>query len=691
MTPKLTHNRIVFLISAALVVMTLAAYEPVRKNDFVSYDDRIYVTNNPNVNKGITVNSVIWAFTKTRSSNWHPLTWLSHTLDCEIYGLNPVGHHITSLLIHTTSSVLLFLLLLKMTGSTWASAFVAAMFAVHPLHVESVAWVAERKDVLSGLFWILTMFAYVRYAERPNPGRYALVLVAFVMGIMSKPMVVTLPFVLLLLDYWPLERVGRQGTKNVFQKASVRKLIVEKIPLFVLSAVSSVITLTSQRSGGSFATLWTVSAGYRIANMFASYIRYIGKTIWPSRLAVYYPHPREEISFATTAICAFLFVMMSIILIHIGRRKKYALVGWLWYVGTLVPVIGLVQVGTQAMADRYMYLPIIGLLIIAAWGIKDLIAGRPRRKIAAAVSATLVLLAAVILTRTQVRYWQNSISLFAHTLKVTENNPLAENNYGSALYEAGRLDEAVTYLSSALRRVPMLAEARINLGLVFLKQGKLDEAISCFNEVIQHGQASAKVYYNLAIALSGQHKYEDAIKNLAKVLELEPDYPDAHNKMGTLLATTGRIDEAIMQFNEAIRTDKDKAKLYVNLGRAYQQTGKYDSAIHSWSKAAELRPSDVDILNNLAWLLATVSDTTLQDADRAIELAEHACKITEYKQPSLLDTLAAAYAAGGRFEEAVKTAHRAIDTAKAQGQEELAGRIEKRKELYQAGRRYIQK
>ena len=346
------------IICIGIVAATLAAYEPIRHNGFVNFDDGLYISENPNVNKGITIDSVIGAFTKPYMSNWHPVTWLSHILDCEIYGLKPTGHHITSVLIHIANSVLLFWVLLRMTRATWASAFAAGVFAVHPVHVESVAWAAERKDVLSGLFWILTMLAYARYAERPNFRRYSLVLLAFAMGLMSKPMVVTQPFVLLLLYWWPLERARNQ-------KASTEWLIIEKIPLIAMSAVTSVITLIAQRGEGTVATLETISVDGRLANMFVSYIRYIGKTLWPSRLAVFYPHTRPEFSDAITVICTLLMVLITVFSIYIGRRRTYAAVGWLCYVGTLVPVIGLVQVGAQGIADRYMYLPMIGLLIIA--------------------------------------------------------------------------------------------------------------------------------------------------------------------------------------------------------------------------------------------------------------------------------------------------------------------------------------
>jgi tetratricopeptide (TPR) repeat protein len=392
-------------------------------------------------------------------------------------------------------------------------------------------------------------------------------------------------------------------------------------------------------------------------------------------------------------MCTLLFVLLSILSIYIGRRRKYVAVGWLLYVGTLVPVIGLVQAGAQAMADRYMYIPMVGLLIIAAWAVKDLIANRPRLRIVAAVLAIAVLSSAVILTRMQVRHWQNSITLFDYALKVTKNNWIAENSYGCALSKVGWLDEAVLHLRKAVLINPGFFDARINLGKVLLMQGNLSEAVARFNELLERKQSSAEVYYHLAVALSRQKKYDEAIKCFARAIELDPKYPYARSGMGIILAATGRPDEAIVCFNDALRVtpDPDKADVYANLGLAYNQLGKYEQALRNWTRAAELNPNSTEVLNNLAWLLATAGDVSAQDANRAIELAERACELTGHKEPGSLDTLAAAYAAGDRFDDAVTMARQAIDAAKARGQEGAAREIQKRIELYKAGQRYIQK
>jgi tetratricopeptide (TPR) repeat protein len=430
----------------------------------------------------------------------------------------------------------------------------------------------------------------------------------------------------------------------------------------------------------------------RIANMFISYMRYIGKTIWPSRLAVFYPPLPSNFPKTIEVTCALLFILISVFIIfYIGRRRRYIIMGWLWFVGTLVPTIGLVQSGAQAMANRYMYIPMIGLLIIVAWTVKDFVANRPRWKIVTAVLAAVVLSSAIILTRMQVKHWQSSLTLFEYTLKVTENNAIAENSYGCALFETGKIDEAVLHLSKAVKISPEFSEARNNLGQILLKQDKLNEAIECFNELIKQKHDSAQVYYHLAAAMSMQNKYDDAIKYLDKVLTLTPEYPDAHSRMGSALLAAGRIDEAVLHLNEALQINPDKAQVYADLGSAYTQLGKFNLAIQNWTRALELKPDSINVLNNIAWLLATVDDVSIQNADKAIEFARQACELTKYSQPSVLDTLAVSYAAAGRFNDAVTTAEQAVNAAKACGQENLISEIQNRIELYKAGHRYIQK
>jgi tetratricopeptide (TPR) repeat protein len=690
---KLSQKQIILLISASLIAATLVAYEPIRHNGFVYYDDSRYITDNPLIKSGITWQSLSQVF-KPHYFMWHPLTTFTNMLDCELFGLNPFWHHLVSLLIHITNALLLFWILKIMTGSTsspqagsiWASAFVAAVFALHPLQVESVAWVSERKTVLSGLLWFLTTAVYIWYTKKPGFGRYIPLFVMYAFCIMTKPSVVTLPLALLLLDYWPLGRFD--GLKPILR---VKRLFIEKIPLLALSAVLGVLTVIAQKGGGTVATLANVSIEYRIFNMFFSYIRYIGKMVWPSALAVIYPLPDSIYLKSIVVVCVLVFIVISIFCIYIGLRRKYVMTGWLWYVGTLVPMIGLVQVGSQAMANRYMYISMLGLLIIIAWAVKELTASQRRLQTAASALAVVMLLTCVILTRKQVSYWQNDKQLSEYALKVTENNYIAENGLGFVLTNEGRYTEAISHLSKAVQINPVYSDARNNLGVAFLRQGKLNEAIACFNELIKRKEATASVYNNLAAAMGLQKRYDDAIQYLEMVLKLDPKYPEAHKRMGEVMVAAGRMNEAIEQLNEALRTDSNSAEIYVSLGRAYKQLGKYEAAIQSWTKAVELEPNNANVLNNVAWLLATLGETSAADADKAIEFARRACELSGYKESPSLDTLAAAYAAAGRFTDAKATAEKALNIAKDTNQEELARKIESRLKLYEAGLPYRQK
>ena len=688
-------QRYIFLfISAAIAITTLVAYEPIRHNGFVDYDDTGYILNSEQVKSGITWESLRQAFTKPHYNMWHPLTTISNMLDYELFGLNPTGHHLVSVAIHIVNALLLFWILKNITGTMWASAFVAAVFALHPVQVESVAWAAERKTVLSGLFWLLTIAAYIRYARRPRLSRYLLVLAIFGFCILTKPAVVTLPFALLLLDYWPLERVrcehqaGAAKNSNTNKKSAVW-LIAEKIPLLAMSAFLCVMTLVSQKQGEAIPTLDMMPLDYRLANMFLSYIRYIGKLIWPSSLAVYYPHSFVTLLDFWVVMCAILFIVLTVVIVYyIGRRKKYAAVGWLWYVGTLVPMIGLVQSGEQAMANRYMYISMLGLLIIITCAANDFIASRLRLKIVAAILAAVLLSVLVILTRTQVSHWRDSITLYDYALKVTQNNALVENNYGNLLFETDRLDEAVSHLNKALSIAPKMTSAEDNLGRVYLKQGKLSEATVCFKRVLDEGKVTSEVYNNLASALGMQKKYDEALKYLKQALELEPNNFDIHNKIGMALLATGKPDEAITHFKYVLQINKIPAEVYANLGSAYIQVGKYDLAIENLSKAIELKPDNTDVLNKLAWLFAAVDNTSIHNTPKAVEFAQRSCELTGYKDPMLLDTLAVSYAAAGRFDEAKATAEKAFNIAKETGREDLANKIKKRIKLYETGQPY---
>ncbi len=646
-------KRVTLLIYIALAAGIIIAYEPIRHNGFVKYDDASYIVENPHIAEGITQQSLTWAFTKSYSSNWHPLTWLSHILDYQVFGLNPLGHHLVSVLFHIVNAMLLFWIIKNITGAMWASAFVAAVFSLHPVQVESVAWAAERKTVLSGLFWLLTIAVYVHYTKKPQLGRYILVLLIFGLSIMTKPIVVTLPLVLLLLDYWPLERLRIDGQDSGTSKSALW-LIAEKIPLLAMSAFLSMMTIIAQKTSGAISTSENLPLDYRLANVSLSYIRYIGKLVWPSALAVYHPHPRTGFSPAT-AMCAVVVILLTILSIYVGRRKKYVVVGWLWYVGTLVPMIGLVQVGAQAIAYRYMYLSMLGLLIILAWAVKDVVGSRIRLKMLTAVSAMVVLSALIILTRFQVGYWKSTLTLFEHTLAVTEDNPAAEENYGFVLSEAGRLDEAAAHIKKAIQLVPDYVEARHNLGRIYMKQGKINEAVECFSELAKHKDVPADVHYDLASALVLQKKYDEAIKELARTLELNPDYPHAPSTMAVALMSAGRTDEAIACFNKYLLLNENSTELHYNLAVALSMQKKYEEAIKHFTRVIELDPKNAGALNGLA---------------------------------RMLDALAITYADAGRFDDAKATAEKALNFARTTRQSALAAEIEGRLQLYKKGLPY---
>jgi hypothetical protein len=500
-----------------LAVVTIAAYWPVLGAEFVNYDDDEYVTENQHVLGGLTLDGAKWAFTMDENTaNWHPLTWLSHMLDCELFGQHAGLHHLTNLIIHTTSAVLLLLVLASMTGSIWPSAFVAAGFALHPLHVESVAWIAERKDVLSGLFWILTMGCYLRYTRAGNRSSYILTLVVFALGLMAKPMLVTLPFVLLLLDYWPLNRFESNPTTSLYRK--VRHLIVEKIPCFVPMAASCVITYIAQKGGGAVVDIEALSFGTRLSNAMVAYIAYIIKIVWPVGLAILYPFKHIPMWQAFSAFLSLVFITIAAILWD--RRKKYLAVGWLWYIGTLVPVIGLVHVGSHSLADRYTYISLIGLFMIIAWAVAGLCQSRPALRSAMAV-ATLLLVAGMFAgTRNQLGYWKDSISLFRHAVEVTENNNFMHNNLAAELANIGQMDEAIVHLRRAVQIDPDIARAHNNLGIALATTGQLDEAIDCYRHAVQIDPKYASAYNNLGLALAVTGRFDDALLAGEKALDL---------------------------------------------------------------------------------------------------------------------------------------------------------------------------
>ncbi|MGD0786331.1 MAG: tetratricopeptide repeat protein, partial [Sedimentisphaerales bacterium] len=493
--------------------------------------------------------NIRWAFTANYAHNWHPVTWISHMIDYHLFKNWAGGHHLVNVLFHIFNTLVLFYVLMRMTGAVWPSAFVAAAFALHPLHVESVAWIAERKDLLSTFFWLLTMWAYVRYVENPKLKWYLAAIVLFILGLMSKPMLVTLPFVLLLLDYWPLQR-----------KFS-RRLVIEKIPFFICSFVSCVITYIVQRNTGAMAAVAIFGPAIRINNAIVAYVRYIGKMFWPSRLAVLYPHPGPSLPAAKVIICASLLVLITICFIYLGRRRRYFTVGWLWYLVTLVPVIGLVQVGAQAMADRYTYMTLTGLFIIIAFGASEFIPKLRYRNFTLTILAVAVLTSLAFTSRQQLNYWKNSLALFRHTLDVTPDNPLILESYANYLFEIGRLSESIEQFDKLMKIKPDSAESHCNLGCALMWTGKPGPAIEQFRLAVKYKPGFVLAYNNLAAALYEQGKRDEAAECFNQVLKLEPKNISSYENLGKVYESLGRADEAIELYRKGLRIDPNNTNL----------------------------------------------------------------------------------------------------------------------------------
>jgi Flp pilus assembly protein TadD len=642
------------LICVALTLTTVAVFYQVHGFTFISYDDNVYVYDNPNIQSGFTADSIKWAFAAGRSGNWLPLTWLSYMLDWELWGSNSAGYHITNLIFHIANTLLLFIVLVQMTKALWQSVFVAALFALHPLHVESVAWIAERKDVLSTFFWMLTMWAYLRFVSRPNRANYLLVILFFALGLMSKPMVVTLPFVLLLLDYWPLGRIPdkQAGSRSVI----ARRLIYEKVPLFILSAASCVVALLAQRGGQAVMPTALVPAKILIANALVSYAAYIGKMFWPSRLAVFYPYPVWSLTvWSGVAPLLLLLAISAVVILHAGRRR-YLLTGWLWYLGTLLPVIGLVQVGSQSMADRYTYVPLVGLFIIIAWGSPDLLGKLRYKRVALGVCGLSAAAALSICTHFQLRYWQNNVTLFQHAAEVTQKNHIAHLHLAEALYRRGRLPQAVQEFKKFVTIIPDDPNVLNKLGATLLQEGKLDEG---------------SVW-------------------LEKALQIDPNYADAHANLGYALRLQGNLDGALVQLEEAVRLNPELPAPHFHLGHVLARMGRTKQAVAQFEEALRLMPDSAQCMNDLAWFLATAGSADVRDADRATELARRACELTAYKKPDLLDTLAAAYAADGKFSKAIETSEKALELCNLPEQNALKEQISSRLTLYNKDRPYIE-
>jgi protein O-mannosyl-transferase len=584
------RNPVVCLLLAAV---TLAIYNPVTHHPFVNYDDDRYVTENPHVRQGLTVETFTWALTSTEQANWHPLTWMSHALDCSLFRLNPAGHHFTSVLLHAVNVVLLYLLLIWATGRFGPSLFVAMLFALHPINVESVAWVAERKNVLCTTFFFLTLWAYGWYAQKPGSKRYLAVAALFAAGLASKPMVITLPFVLLLLDYWPLNRVAGDDSRKaaISQPQFTRsRLVLEKLPLLLLSFASAVITMQAQQAGGAMRSTTQFSLGVRIANAIYAYAMYLWKMVWPAKLAPLYPHPGDTLASWRIMVAALMLIAITAVVWRF-RERRYLLSGWLWFLGTLVPVIGLVQVGDAAMADRYAYIPLIGVFVMISFGVADWSAQK-KRGAAPTLAAAVVLMIFAVATYRQIGYWQSNVDLWTHTLAVTQNNFIAEDNLGGALILEGSEEEAHPHFEAAAQINPKDPMSRNNLGTYFQTHGQLREAVAQYE-----GAASltsdpgllAQTYANLGAAERSLGEDNEARKNFDEALQLNPNQFNAWLGMALLARKQGKLDEAISDLSRSIEL-RPTAEAYFELGRTYAQSGRISDARDAYRQALQIDP-----------------------------------------------------------------------------------------------------
>lgn len=584
-------NRQGVFFLVALAAAAIMVYGQVRHFEFINYDDTDYVTENINIRTGLSVEGIVWAFTTVHAGNWHPLAWLSHMLDVSLFGMDPGGHHVMNLIFHVLNTLLVFAVFSKMTGAMRQSAFVAAMFALHPLHVESVAWVSERKDLLSAFFWMLALMSYAWYAAAPSIRRYLAVGIFFCLGLVSKPMVITLPFVLLLLDYWPLKRCQWSHFKGGANggRALIFGLIREKIPLLVLSVLSAGVTVYAQASGGAVKDLDIFPLTVRVANAVVAYASYIIKMIWPSDLAFLYPHPGMPPAWQVAG--AFLMlVVITVFALAWAEKQPYVIFGWLWFLGTLVPVIGMVQVGMQAMADRYTYIPLIGLFVMPTWGMADA-ARKWRLPIPVlALGVGILVLASGALTWKQTGYWKNSEVLFRHALDVTRENFIAHYNLANVLARQKDPAEAVFHYRQALRVKPGFSDARINLGNTLSLQGNDEEAIRHYRAALKLQPQNAKLHVNLAMALEKTGRPDQALGHYLEAIQIDPDNEDTRYRAANILFQSGKAAEAEKQYREAIRVAPDFVGAHYNLGVALFQKGDINGAIEAFERALVVRP-----------------------------------------------------------------------------------------------------
>jgi protein O-mannosyl-transferase len=675
-----TRDRMTLLaVGGLLLLAVLLVFGRSLGYGFVNFDDNEYVYDNPHLTHGLTGPSVAWAFTATECYNWHPLTWLSYLLDYQLYGLQPWGYHLTNVLLHAATAIGLFWVLRRMTGEVWPSAFVAAAFAIHPLRVESVVWVSERKDVLSGLFFMLTLGAYVEYVRRPfSMVRYLLVALLFALGLMAKPMLVTLPFVLLLLDCWPLERLRWGGSCTAIPGATVQqspqpmwRLVVEKTPLFLLAAASCAATSAAQQA--TVVRLDLLPLGSRAANAMISCAAYMGLFLYPANLAAFYPHQGLQPPMGQVAVASLILVGICLAAVVARRRCPYLFVGWYWYLGMLVPVIGLVQVGRQAMADRYTYLPQIGLLIAVAWAAKQAFGSWAHRVWAGRVAAGLILAVLMGCAWRQTAYWRDSETLWRHALDCTANNGIAGNNLGIILREEGKIDEAIDFLESAMRVNPNDVMVLNNLALALNDREKHAEALALLEKALELRPDEVHTHANLGLVLADCGRIDDALAQCQKALDIQPDDAETHNNFGNALVACGRLDEAISHFQAVLAARPEHAEAHYNLGIALLRKRQFDEAIVHFGKALAVKPRLADAHNNLGIALANRGrfDEAIAEYQKALAIKPEAAEPRNNLGTSLaklgrLDEAIAQFEAAMKIKPDYADARRNLDFVRSQ-------------------------
>jgi tetratricopeptide (TPR) repeat protein len=711
----LRHVRI--CVALGLWIGTAALFWPIRHHDFVLFDDPRYVSRNFGLlEDGLTLAGLHRTFTTVSNFNWHPLTTISYAVDYQLHGQKAGGYLLTNLLLHATATLLLFLALDRLTGALWRSAFVAAVFGIHPLHVESVAWVSERKDVLSAVFFAAILLVYAGVARAPTRRGRLILFALLAVGLLAKPMLVTTPFVLLLLDFWPLGRIPGRGLRPALQ--SLVPLVVEKLPLFALCAASSAATYLVQSFSGAVPSLELFPLPARLLNTLTSYSTYVERAFWPTGLAFYYPTLLFELSPGRALPGAAMLVGVTAASVVLRRRAPYLLMGWLWFVGMLVPVIGLVQVGSQAMADRYTYLPLIGLTIAVTWGSFDLLGSRRSVRIALAGVAVAVLSAFAVVSVSQIKTWRNTQKMAERAIRVTRHNAGAHFLLAGALleqghrYEArseleaslainpnqseahslmgemleqdGQPENAVVSYREALRCNPSLLETRLTLAKLLVELGRPEEALKVLQNLATAGRAGggAEAHVLIGRAFEAQGDPSGAMAQYEQSLGLWPNFPEAHANLGLLLAKQDRLPEAETQLRRALELGLDKPELHFTLGDVLQRQGRMAEAAAEFRAAVRLRPDWAVASNNLAWILATEEDSSLRRPEEAVTLAESAARGTSRRDPAVLDTLAVAYAAAGRHEEALTTAREALALARAQQRTDLIRTLDQRVHSY---------